>query len=234
MNIALFGGTFDPIHRGHLAVAREAMRRYRLDQVHFVPAAAPPHKRSAPRTPYLHRYAMVVLATTGEPRFVPSLLEAPAHLRGDAETRRTGEARPSYSVETVRRFRKSLRAGDRLCFLIGMDAFADIATWHRAGDLLAECDFIVASRPGFSVEDAAAALPRALRPWGLEHTAQGERIVLRATSIYLMSGVRHPASATAVRRAAAHSMPLVAQVGGAVAEYIRKTGLYRRPEAWRR
>ena len=73
----LFGGTFDPIHHGHLALARAAKERFELGRIHFVPANVPPHKQNRPVTPYFHRYAMVVLATMGEKAFVPSLLEAP-------------------------------------------------------------------------------------------------------------------------------------------------------------
>src|SRR5271157_1266522 len=145
MNIGLFGGTFDPIHRGHLRVARAAAERFKLQEVWFVPAGIPPHKRRAPVTEFSHRYAMVSLALAGEKRFVPSLLEAP-----DCKTG-TKDRRPSYSIETVRRVKKMLSERDRLYFLIGMDAFRDISTWYKAEALLHECDFIVAARPGYSL-----------------------------------------------------------------------------------
>ena len=77
MNIGLFGGTFDPIHRGHLALARAARERFELGRILFVPANIPPHKQKQPTTSYFHRYAMLALATTGEKEFVPSLLEEP-------------------------------------------------------------------------------------------------------------------------------------------------------------
>src|SRR5579863_5729967 len=77
LNIALFGGTFDPIHAGHLRAAQAAARKYRLDQILFVPSGNPPHKLTGQLTPFHHRYSMVALACSGEPRFVPSLLEAP-------------------------------------------------------------------------------------------------------------------------------------------------------------
>ena len=77
MNIGFLGGTFDPIHHGHLALARAAKERFELGRIHFVPANIPPHKQKQPLAPYFHRYAMVVLATMGEKAFVPSLLEAP-------------------------------------------------------------------------------------------------------------------------------------------------------------
>src|SRR5208283_635522 len=156
MNIALFGGTFDPIHRGHLKVARAAAERFKLKEVWFVPADIPPHKQKSPVTSYFHRYSMVSLAVAGNPDFLPSLLEAPdpvAHM----------ERRPSYSIDTVRRVKAGLRKGDGLYFLIGIDAFRDIAKWHLAEELLRECEFIIAARPGYSLAGVASSLPKGLR-----------------------------------------------------------------------
>ena len=107
MNLALFGGTFDPIHRGHLKVARAAIERFSLKQVWFVPAYIPPHKAKEPITPFCHRYAMTALAVNGEKEFLSSLLEAPNF--DDA----TADRRPSYSIETVRRAKKLLGKSDR-------------------------------------------------------------------------------------------------------------------------
>src|SRR5262252_8819516 len=101
MNIALFGGTFDPIHRGHLNVARAAARRFRLREVWFIPANIPPHKQKVSITSYFHRYSMVTLAVADEPDFLPALLEAPdpeAHM----------EVRPSYTIDTVRKVKANL------------------------------------------------------------------------------------------------------------------------------
>ena len=158
MNLTIFGGTFDPIHRGHLKVARAATEKFALKEVWFVPADIPPHKQKEPITPYDHRYAMTALAVAGEKQFIPSLLEAP-DLSASPKDRR-----PSYSIETVRRVKKMLGKSDRLYFLIGMDAFKDIAKWYEAEALLKECDFIVAARPGYSLADVASSLPPALRP----------------------------------------------------------------------
>lgn len=219
MRIALFGGTFDPVHNGHLAVARAAARRFRLDRILLVPSAGPPHKRSRPLTPFAHRFAMLALATAGEPRFEPSLLEA-------------DESTTHYSIITVPRLKRTLRRGDRLFFLIGVDAFLDIATWRSPEKLLRECDFIVASRPGFRLEDVLAALPPAIRRSAMRNTrggrAAGKKISLGQTSIYLLHGVRSSVSATEVRAAARRGRPLGRLVPSAVADYIRKVGLYRR------
>src|ERR1700674_2283569 len=137
MNIGLFGGTFDPIHHGHLALARAAKERFELSRIYFVPANVPPHKQKQPLSPYFHRYAMVVLGTLGEKAFVPSLLEAPGVVVGG------GQSGANYSIDTVRRLKESLKKIDRLFFLIGMDAFADIAQWKEPEALLRECEFIV-------------------------------------------------------------------------------------------
>src|SRR5215467_13868982 len=107
MKIALFGGTFDPVHRGHLAVARAAAKKFKLDLIYFAPADIPPHKQKRRLTDFRHRFAMLALATAGDKRFVPSLIDAP-----------TGK--PNYSVDTVRRLKAQLGKRDQLFFLIGM------------------------------------------------------------------------------------------------------------------
>ena len=152
MNVALFGGTFDPIHRGHLAVAKAAQREYGIKQVLFVPSGAPPHKSGQTLTPFIHRYAMVAMATAGEEGLVASLLESPEAL-GD---------NPAYSIDTVRRVRAGLKRNDRLFFIIGIDAFLDLAKWREPVALLRETEFIVASRPGYSLGDIGDALPAGL------------------------------------------------------------------------
>lgn len=223
MNIGLFGGTFDPVHRGHLALARAAQERFSLSRIYFVPASVPPHKQSRPLAAYSHRYAMIALATAGERAWVPSLLEAPAAGEDSSE--------PNYSIDTVRRLKATLKKSDALLFLIGIDAFNDIATWHQPEALFRECAFIVASRPGFSLADVANALPEKLRP--AEHVtrpfarqpAKGD-LVLAGATVHLLDGIHQPVSATAVRQAVAARKPLGKLVDPAVADYIRKMNLY--------
>ena len=143
--IALFGGTFDPIHVGHLAVARAAERRFHLDEIHFIPTGRPPHKHRAGMASYADRYAMMSIACADHPRFVPSLAEAGAGQSG---------REVFYSIDTVKHFKhKHHGPGAHLYFLLGADSFLDIPTWKDYETLLGLCDFIVASRPGF---DAAA------------------------------------------------------------------------------
>src|ERR1044072_2754246 len=120
VNVGLFGGTFDPIHRGHLALAHAAQEQFDLAKIYFVPANVPPHKQNGTLRPYVHRSRMIVLATAEEKSFVPSLAEAPGS--SDASP-----AAPNYSIDTVRYFRRQLKSADKLFFLIGIDAFQEIA-----------------------------------------------------------------------------------------------------------
>jgi nicotinate-nucleotide adenylyltransferase len=224
MNIGLFGGSFDPIHRGHVALAQAAASRYALRQVLFVPANVPPHKQKHPLTAFIHRYAMVTLATQDERGFVPSLLEA-----AGADPKSGGV---NYSIDTVRRLKQTLKKSDRLFFLIGIDAFRDVAKWREARALLAECDFIVASRPGFSLRDVAESLPEDLRPPAAvtrpfhKQPAKGD-LVLPGVALHLLEGVHQSVSATAIRAAAVQGKPLARWLDPRVADYVRKHGLYR-------
>ncbi len=226
MNVAIFGGTFDPVHRGHLAVARAAVERFKLGRIYFVPADIPPHKQKQPLTPYYHRFAMLAIALAGEKTFVPSLLEAPEVVQAEGKL-------ASYSIDTVRRFKQSLKKSDRLFFLIGIDAFLDIGKWRNPVELLRECEFIVASRPGFSLADVAKALPESVRPRDevtrlFQKSLAHGTIVLPETTLHLLDSVEEPVSATKIRAAAAIGKKLDALVGAGVADYIRKEGLYKK------
>ena len=230
MNIGLFSGTFDPIHRGHLALAQAAKERFSLGRIYFVPTGNPPHKQKQPLAAFTHRYAMVALATVTEKTFVPSLLEAP----GDAPVGgKKGGAGPNvnYSIDTVQRLKQTLKKADSLFFLIGIDAFNDVAKWHQAEALFRECPFIVASRPGYSLADVANALPERLRPKAAvtkpfaKQPATGD-LVLPGATVHLLDGVQQNVSATAIREAVSGKKSLGKFVDPAVGEYIRKMGLY--------
>ena len=134
MRLAIFGGTFDPIHEAHLAIARRAADHFHLDRVLLVPAAHPPHKGGVTHAPYEDRVRMVELACSGEPLFEVSRLEEGAER--------------SYSIDTIGKVRARLAAGDELFFIIGADAFAEIRTWHRWEDVARLVRFLVVSRPG--------------------------------------------------------------------------------------
>ena len=186
--IAVFGGTFDPIHSAHLTVAREAVRAFTLDQVLFVPASRPPHKSGSTDAGYEDRYRMIELACQGEPRFVPSRIEE-------------GEGK-SYSILTIEKLRAGLSPADRLFFLIGADAFAEITTWHRWHDVLAAVEFIVVTRPGHDYDAPAGA------------------------RVHRLETVALPVSSSSIRdRLAAGADP--AELPPAVLAYIRERGLYR-------
>jgi len=173
----------------------------------------------------------------GEKAFVPSLLEAPPEVAAPQITAKKVQPQPAvpgvnYSIDTVRRLKQTLRKSDRLLFLIGMDAFSDIAKWHEAEALFRECEFIVASRPGYSLADVANALPERLRPKAAvtkpfaKQPAKGD-LVLAGVTLHLLENVHQSISATAIRDAVIAKRPLTKFVDPAVAEYIKKTELYR-------
>ena len=219
MKLALFGGTFDPAHRGHLAIARAAADKFELGRVYFVPADLPPHKLNRELTEFHHRFAMLALATASDDRFVPSLRDSS-----------TGQT--NYSVHTVRRLKNTLRKSDKLYFLIGIDAFMEISTWYHPVELLAECDFIVASRPGHSLAEIGAALPEALRPSpavlkALRGRQASGTIALPSTTIHLLGDVNERVSSTQIRAAARKSAKQLSRfVPELVAGYIKKEHLY--------
>ena len=169
MRLAIFGGTFDPFHKAHLAVAREASRQFHLDRILVVPAARPPHKSGVTHAGYEDRVRMAELACQGDPRFEVSRLEE--------NTSR------SYSIDTIEKVRARAVTGDELFFLIGADAFAEIETWHRWREVIASVIFLVVSRPGHQFRIPAGARVERLESVDLpvsssairEALARGER-----------------------------------------------------------
>ncbi len=131
---ALFGGTFDPFHNGHLRMAIELAEALALSRVVLLVASRPPHKPGRPLSEADHRLAMAAAAVSGLPGFEVS----------DAEIRREG---PSYSLDTVASFRRAEPGVDWI-FAMGADSFAEVSTWHRYRELLAACDFALLPRPG--------------------------------------------------------------------------------------
>ncbi|MGC8760401.1 MAG: nicotinate-nucleotide adenylyltransferase [Bryobacteraceae bacterium] len=167
MRLAVFGGTFDPIHLAHTRVAREAADRFGLDRVLFVPAAHPPHKPEGQTTPFEHRYRMVELACREDPRFEASRIE-----EGNGK---------SYTVHTLERLKSALGPGDELYFLIGADAFAEIGSWHRSQDVIRMVDFIVVSRPGYELRVPEGARVHRLETLALPLSSSDIRRQLEAT-----------------------------------------------------
>ena len=213
MNVALFGGTFDPVHCGHLCAARAAQQAFGLDRIEFIPVARPPHKLDRPITAFAHRYAMVSLACAGAAAFVPSLLEGPEE----------GGGKANYSIDTVRKVAAQLPPPDRLYFLIGADAFLDLPHWREGTALIESCDFILVSRPGFSIAEIARVVPAELRA-GAEKESS---LPLRRSTLHLLPTVDSDVSSSGIREAVAAGRSLTGLVPDAVAEYIQKQGLYR-------
>ena len=216
MNVALFGGTFDPIHCGHLSAARAARKRFALDFIYFIPAGRPPHRVCDRLTRFEHRYAMVALACAGQPGFLPSLAESPS-TRG-----------VNYSIRTVRRFRRELGPADRLFFLIGVDAFLEFRTWRQWRQLLDSANFLIVSRPGFPLQRVEQVFPPELLCGRSAAPGPGEveEFRLRRTSAWVLPGVRESVSGTEARRRARSRQSLAGLAPSVVAEYITQQRLY--------
>jgi nicotinate-nucleotide adenylyltransferase len=214
--LGILGGTFNPIHLGHLVLAETFRERLALDRVLFVPAGTPPHKPPAGLVPALHRYAMVSLAVAGHPGFVACPIEV----------ERLG---PSYSIDTVTALAGE-RAGARLFFLMGSDTFLDLPTWRTPERLGAFATLAVGHRAGSAFDpDAPAALAvlarlgrtswRRVPPVAPETLAPGDCALVETRSVDV--------SARAIRERLAAGESARYQVPLAVAEYIADHGLYR-------
>jgi len=166
MKLGLFGGTFDPIHTGHTALAREAHSVFELDRVLLIPNNRPPHKSIGPRASYEHRLRMVELACEGEPGLAASRLEE-------------GTER-SYTIETLLKVRQTLKTRDRLFFLIGADAYAEVATWYRWQEVLLLTEFIVVTRPGHEIVEIPGATAHRLETVAVPYSSSGIRAALAA------------------------------------------------------
>lgn len=228
--IAFFGGSFDPPHCGHLAVARAACNALGLDQVLFAPVGAQPLKPDGSTASFDERLAMTRLAIAGEAGFAISLADAPSP-----------QGAANYSIDTLMRLRAELAASDTLFCLMGADSFLGLRRWHRGAEIPFVSPLIVASRPGQSLEDLAAVLPAGLS-LGSEpaEAAQSDgvavsRYTLRNSDgavapLYLLPGLHVEISASEIRRQVQAARGRLA-VGHellpeAVSEYIAAHGLY--------
>ncbi|HEX4006168.1 MAG TPA: nicotinate (nicotinamide) nucleotide adenylyltransferase [Acidobacteriaceae bacterium] len=234
MKIGLLGGSFDPPHRGHVALARLAMERLRLDRVLFAPVGLQPLKRDRPQAGFADRAAMTQLAIAGEAGMEISLIDAP-HPDGQ----------PNYTIDTLRALRGQSPAGSRIYCLMGADSFLSIGRWHRATELLVTCDFVVAARPGFASQAAEgdpvldvgrliAALPVGITAAACEIPEPGEALLClrnragRESHLHLLPDLAEEVSASAIRAAFGQGGDPDAVVAPGVAAYIREHGLYHR------
>lgn len=213
--IGVLGGTFDPIHYGHLRLAEELAETLKLDEVRLIPSGTPPH-RSSPQVAAEHRLAMVHLATVDN-----------ARLRVDeCEIRRAG---PGYTFDTLEQLRSETGTARPLVLLLGADAFLEFATWHRWHEIFGLAHVAVAHRPGFPVERWAERMPQPLaREYAARRMQQPLAIHLQpAGGIVVVPFTALDLSATAIRdmlRAGASPRYLLP---ASVLDYIRAHGLYR-------
>jgi nicotinate-nucleotide adenylyltransferase len=217
--IGLVGGTFDPFHLGHLAVAHEARRALRLDEVRIVPARVPPHRTAQPRTSPAHRFAMVALGIADETGLLADDIEL------------TAEG-PSYTASTLARLQAHGFSAAQPFFVTGADAFAEIATWRDYPRVLDLAHFAVVSRPGRGVGTLRALLPSlAARMRDVNAPVDPANEDDPQPSILLIDVLTPTVSATRVRALAAARQPLTGLVPPLVADYITKQHLYDSPSS---
>jgi nicotinate-nucleotide adenylyltransferase len=197
--VGIMGGTFDPVHFGHLVAAEEARVRFHLSRVVFVPNGEPPHKKEYPVTPAKHRYEMVLLATASNPDFETSRIEID----------RPG---PSYAVDTVRAFRRELGPEVGIYFITGADAILEILTWRDPDQLARNCEFIAVTRPGHDIRRLQESLSESLQ-----------------ARVHILDVPGVDISSTALRRRAASGGSLRYLTPQPVVRYIAATRLYGAP-----
>jgi nicotinate-nucleotide adenylyltransferase len=206
---ALYGGTFDPVHLGHLEVARKVSQLFEIEKVLFVPAQMAPHKIGRPITEPVHRYTMLALATQNDPELVISTFEL------DAPDRR-------YTVDTIEHFQRELDA--ELFFIMGADSWSEITTWREWERLLSMTNHIVVTRPGYepATTDVGALRERIVDLRSGRNSSQPE-------GIFFTDAVMNDVSATNIRRLAreGRTKELVKFLPGPVLDYITKYGIYR-------
>ncbi len=209
--IGLFGGTFDPVHNGHLDVAHAARQSLQLEKVLFIPSRTPPH-RHAPQAKGAERLAMIRAAIANEPGLEASTVELDA-------------AGPSYTSATLDRFAASGVDLHTLCFIAGADVFAEIPTWYQYPDLIDRCHFAAVSRPGSPVEALRARLPRLASRMITVRENEACPTPSHA-SIFLIDANTAPVSSTDVRAYIARGASVKGLVPDAVAAYIDAHRLY--------
>jgi nicotinate-nucleotide adenylyltransferase len=209
--LGLLGGTFDPVHYGHLDAAAAAQRQLRLDAIRFVPVHDPPHRPDEPRTSPFHRFALIALAVNGRADWSVS----------DMELRRPGR---SYSIDTLRALHAEGWQPAQIFFILGADAFAEIATWRGYPEVLEAAHFAVIARPGMTLDEALARVP-GLRARA-RHPGQADPTPDR-TGVYLVDAGTRDVSSTSVRDRLARRADVDDLVPPPVARHIVAHQLYR-------
>jgi nicotinate-nucleotide adenylyltransferase len=209
--LGIFGGTFDPIHLGHLDAGDAACTALSLDTILLIPTHDPPHRPIDPRASVYHRFALVSLAVA----------ERRAYRVSDMELVRQG---PSYTADTLRSLHAEGWRASQLFFILGTDAFAEIAAWYGFPSFLDLAHFVVIARPGTTIETAAARTPQlrarmCVAPYG-ESVADGP------TRIFLVEAQTHDVSSTAIRERIVAALPIDDLVPAPVARHILKHHLY--------
>jgi nicotinate-nucleotide adenylyltransferase len=210
IRLGLFGGTFDPIHVGHLDAAAAARAALALDEVLFVPSHVPPHRAADPHATPFHRFAMVALATAGET----------AYRASDIELRRSGA---SYTYETLAALHAAGWRPAQLFFIIGADAFAEIAQWRQMGRVVEGTNLAVVGRKGTSLQsalDRAPSLRSRLRPIDTAREPSAQ------TGVYLIEAATRNVSSTTIRTALQAGRSIADLVPDVVERHIIRHGLY--------
>jgi nicotinate-nucleotide adenylyltransferase len=209
--VAIFGGSFNPIHYGHLLLADEVAETLAVDRVLFVPAAQPPHKPLTDLAPAADRFAMVGLALTGHPKFAVS----------DLELRRPG---PSYTVDTLAAL---TRPGDELFLLIGSETFLDLLSWREPRRVAQLARLVVVPRTGSAFDPESAAAQKVLREIGAAPIVQAGWGTVPTHGTLIVHATSLPLSASELRRRAREGRSLAFRVPPAVITYIEGHRLYR-------
>jgi nicotinate-nucleotide adenylyltransferase len=209
LRLGIFGGTFDPIHVGHLDAAAAARDALALDEVLFVPSHVPPHRSADPRATMFHRFAMVALATAGLPGCRAS----------DVELRRTGT---SYTYETLDGLHAEGWAPSQLFFILGADAFAEIAQWREFDRVVQGTSLAVVGRTGTSLESALARTPLRPRVRPLDQAREPST----STGVYLIEAATRDVSSTQIRAELTAGRSIAALVPETVERHIIRHGLY--------
>lgn len=212
--IGILGGTFDPIHFGHLRLAEEAAQALKLAAVRFVPSATPPH-RAAPRVSAAHRLEMVALAVHSNPLF-------------SVDSRELRRAGPGYTVDTLSELRRELGATLPICLLVGADAFLDLATWSRWRELFELAHIVVAHRPGYPVDTWQQRMPQPLaREYGSRTMAQPLAVHLApAGGIVVVPIAALDISSTRIRECLHAGTSPRYLLPDSVLDYIERNALY--------